>query len=231
MKNNIKYFVSVISILIVFTVIYFVVPYNKINNTTFYLNYAFTLILFIYQIILFYLSLKDKLIKCKLYNYPLIKITLFSVLFSIIICLLMNILNAFINIPIWILIVLFLMNLLFLILGTNITSSAKEIIINNENSIKIKTQNFDDFKTKITLFYKSFNYEPLNESVKKLYDIVIYSDPVSNLKTKEVDEEINLLFNEIKNKSNDKNYEELKLDIDHLIELLNQRNLLCKLGK
>ena len=122
-------------------------------------------------------------------------------------------------------------NLLFLILGTNITSSAKEIIINNENSIKIKTQNFDDFKTKITLFYKSFNYEPLNESVKKLYDTVIYSDPVGNLKTKEVDEEINLLFNEIKNKSNDKNYEELKLDIDHLIELLNQRNLLCKLGK
>lgn len=231
MKNNIKYFVSVISILIVFTVIYFVVPYNKINNTTFYLNYSFTLILFIYQIILFYLSLKDKLIKCKLYNYPLIKITLFSVLFSIIICLLMNILNAFINIPIWILIVLFLINLLFLILGTNITSSAKEIIINNENSIKIKTQNFDDFKTKITLFYKSFNYAPLNEYVKKLYDTVIYSDPVSNLKTKEVDEEINLLFNEIKNKYNDRNYEELKLDIDHLIELLNQRNLLCKLGK
>ena len=58
--------------------------------------------------------------------------------------------------------------------------------MNNE----VKTIFYNDLKTNLEIFKISFGYVPLKDKINKLYDLVLYSDPVSVDEVVELEDKI-----------------------------------------
>lgn len=89
----------------------------------------------------------------------------------------------------------------------------------------------NDLKVNVRKFYSKFKYEPLKNKMKKFYEDVIYSDPVSSPDLYVIEDEINRKFSLLVITYANHEFNKLDNIIDDLISLIEERNYNCKIGK
>ena len=89
----------------------------------------------------------------------------------------------------------------------------------------------NELKIDIKVLADSFDYKPMNKSVNDLKDLIVYSDPVENEETVPLDKEIKQNYDLLKDAIVNKNYELAAQEINKITNLVNTRNLKCKLNK
>ena len=208
MKKTFIRYTSIISIVfVIFNVLVFVVPFSNKNNVAFWIAYAFGDLAIISQIGFSILAFKGKTsFRSMLYGLPIIKLG--YIYFAVQLCfsILTFIINCFVVIPFWIiLVVLVVFNGLFAI-GL-ITTSAYREEIERQDENQPKQTSFiskltDDCKNLVNMYEGSEYYSLL----EKLYEEIRYSDPVSSENLVEIENELNEKFetlkNELENKAN-----------------------------
>ena len=230
MKKITKNYLLIIAIiLVVYSVLVFVIPFTKMNMATFVISYIASVIALLSQIYVAYIAFKgEDNLTSKVYGFPIIKLGYIYLGVQFALSILFYILGAFIDVPVWICIILYVLVLGLAAVGLITTSTYKEAIeeievTKEDNKVFVKELRRD------TLVYSSkIKDQTTKDLFDKFLDIVRYSDPVSNENLKEIENEINRKYEEIKVLVSHDNYLVANKEIENLIDLINRRNLMCK---
>ena len=232
MKNRVRILISLLILFVLYTVCYFAIPYPQKDKTVFALVYVFVTLAFVLQIYPYYICfVKEEDLKSKFYGLPLIRISLYYLVAALVLNFLFNVINAFVALPVLVCTLLNILLLGFSVIGFLAAEGYKEEIEKVEKIEKINTTFIDDLKANARALKNKFNYDPLKAKMKKLHDIVIYSDPISSQDLLSLEDEITRKFNLLQEVYSNKEYDKLEEAMDELINLIDERNLRCKKSK
>lgn len=232
MKKNFKLYIICWAILfVIFNVIAFAVPCLFPNTTkysgSFGIGYTFISLAFIGQLICSYFAIKTENAKKLFLNIPLLTISYTSL---ILVAIVSAIFMAVPILPTWIGAVICIT-----VFGLSAISVIKAKI-----AADIVSEIDDKVKTK-AMFIKSLTIESENlvlsakstqsrAAAQKVYEVVRYSDPMSNIGLADIESQIAYKFNSFSN-AVENNSDGIYEAADEIIHLLNDRNKKCKLLK
>ena len=229
-KNSILLVVSInIVFLIVLNIFAFVVPFNKNNLLIHYLSYGFCELVIILECLLMLLTISSGKEK-RVFGLPLIYNCWIAIGIQSILTIITFILNAFINIYLWLFITIEVIFICLFILQALIGLYFKGRS-NDYTNNKRKNEFMDTLRWRLKSLQSINKNSNIENSLQELVEKAIGSDPISNEGTFEIEEEILSNLNEL-----DINIKESKEDetislINKLSDLLNERNILCKSSK
>ena len=232
MKSHFKYYVIVWVVFIaIFNVIVFVTPngiagVSKFDDS-FWVGYIFIMLAFVIQLGIAWYSLKDDITKT-FYRMPLLPISYVLLIVMLIVgtlCMLIP------NFPVWLGIILCLLVLAFSIVSMVQAQTASSVITDIDTKIKNKTFFIKSLTIDIdSLLARAASHE-MSEELKKVYEVVRYSDPMSNDALSGIESTITIKVSELSEYAGKDDNEEVKRLVKEIIILLDDRNKKCKLLK
>lgn len=234
MKSNLKSNLLTIlcTILVIFNVLYFVIPFKHVDNFVYWFVYIITILSLLSIVLTYFVAFeKVKTLNSKILGYPLIKVGLMYIGSELIVALIFTLINAFIKVEPWILIVTYVLLIgVFTILFVT-KKVVRDEIVKMENQVVEDKKFIKTLRKDMSIFVSTIVETSLKNKMNEALDIVKYSDPVSSKELEEIEDEINELYSLIKNKNLKNEYSDAITKTDKLISLLNERNLLCKDSK
>ena len=219
-------------LLVVFNLTAFLIP-NEIMgiskfSSNFWIGYVFITIFFIGQLVCAYFAFKQESLKKFFYNTSLITISYSATVLSIVVGILCMILPF---VPVWIGAIICLLILGFSAVSVLKAKAAADIV--SEVDEKIKVQTF--FIKSLTMDAKSLvvkaKSDEIKAELKKVYEAIRHSDPMSNDALTDIETQIKLKFNALSKAVISSNAEETETMAEDLLVLVNDRNKKCKLLK
>ncbi len=219
-------------LLVVFNLTAFLIP-NEIMgirkfSSNFWIGYVFITISFIGQLVCAYFAFKQESLKKFFYNVSLITISYSATVLSIVVGILCMILPF---VPVWIGAIICLLILGFSAVSVLKAKAAADIV--SEVDEKIKVQTF--FIKSLTMDAESLvvkaKSDEIKAELKKVYEAIRYSDPMSNDALTDIETQIKLKFNALSKAVISSNAEETETMAEDLLVLVNDRNKKCKLLK
>ncbi len=232
MKNIIKSLLVLITLYILFTVIYFAIPYSHFNEDVFVLIYVVTTVSFIVQGYPIYLYFKkSNNLKSKFYGIPLYLVSLIYLISQLVFAFIACIVNAFCKFPTWLSIVIPVLLLGMTFIGFITTSSYKEELEKMDRKIIADTNFIDNLKSDIKAFNSTFKYDDLKKEMNSLLEMIYYSDPVSNEKLNLIEDDIDKNYISLKDAYFNDDIDRVAMQIKVLKSLIQERNIRCKSEK
>ena len=100
-----------------------------------------------------------------------------------------------------------------------------------DETVKVDTEVVTNFQINIAGIVDCCEDSNLKLELEKLNDAFRFSDPVSNAKTKEAEDKINVLLNELKSNVESNNISESTTLVKRITNALAERNRICKASK
>ena len=233
MSKGLKIYFAIVAILVVMvSVLAFVIPFPKKSYATFIMSFVGIIIALAAQGYVAYLIFKkSSSLRSKIYGIPVIRVSIMYLMFQFIASVVIMAINAFVYVPVFVPVVIFVVLGGLAAIGILITSAAKGIIENIEKEEKQKTAFMNNFKIEIESLENKTDDEAFNKDLHKLIEKVKYSDPMSANELVDVENEMNTVYLSLKDNIANKNLDEAKKDATELSDLVDKRNKLCKLNK
>lgn len=232
MKSNFKYYVIVWAVLVaIFNVIVFVTPseiagVSKFDGS-FWIGYIFIMLTFATQLGVAWYSLKNDITKT-FYRMPLLSISYGSLIAMMVVGILCMVISGF---PGWLGIILCLLVLAFSIVSMVQAQTASSVIDDIDTKIKNKTFFIKSLTVDIDSLLARAASAEMFEELKKVYEAVRYSDPMSNDALDGVESTITIKVSELSERVGKADIEGVKELAKEIVILLNDRNKKCKLLK
>lgn len=232
MKSNFKYYVIVWVVLVaIFNVIVFVTPNEVVGvsklDGSFWVGYIFIMITFVAQLGVAWYSLKDDITKT-FYRMPLLSISYGSLIAMMAVGILCMVIPGF---PVWVGIILCLLVLAFSIVSMMQAQAAASVIGDIDTKIKNKTFFIKSLTVDIDSLLARAASSEMSEELKKVYEAVRYSDPMSNDALSGIESSITIKVSELSECVGKADIEGVKVLVKEINILLNDRNKKCKLLK
>lgn len=232
MKAKFNFYLIVwVALLVMFHVVVFVTP-NEIAGLSkfggaFWVGYVFVLVVFLCQLGVTWYAWKDDVEKT-FYHIPMIQ----SSYGTLIVMMLMGTACMVIpQFPIWLGIIFCLLILAFGFISVVKTQAAIETVEEIDTKIKNKTVFIKVLTADIEDLMSHTEVDNITEELKKVYDTVKYSDPVSREALSDIETQITLKVNELADAIQKEDIETVKNVAKELIILLNDRNKKCMILK
>lgn len=233
MRKNFKYYVFCWFILVLlFHIIVLLIPnevvrMNKFNGT-FWVSYGGILLAFIGQLLCAYFTFKEENKQKIFYNLPLITISYFATLISVVLGAIFMVIPSLPNYLGAIACVL--------VLGLNTISVIKaKAAADMVGFIENKVQNNTHFIKSLTVDMENLKEQamtdPIKAEVKKIYEAVRYSDPISNDALADLESQIVEKYDALTQAVAQGNLGMVQAVAGEMIILINNRNKKCKLLK
>lgn len=233
MKKVFKYYLSIwVILLAVFNVAVFVSPseaggYTKFGGA-FWVGYIFITLSFIGQLICAYFAFKADNLQKFFYNVPLIRISRTGLVLTVI---LGTLCMAIPNLPNWIGIILCLAVLAFTAISVIKATAAGDIVSGIDEKIESKAYFIKALTADAEALMSAAKTPELKAEVKKVYEAIRYSDPMSNAALEEINEQIQNQFSVFADAVKAEDSDLASSSSDELIILIDNRNKKCKLLK
>lgn len=233
MKKGFKYYLSIwVILLAVFNVAVFVSPgeaggYSKFGGA-FWVGYIFITLSFIGQLICAYFAFKADNLQKFFYNVPLIRISRIGLVLTVI---LGTLCMAIPNLPNWIGVILCLAVLAFTAISVIKATAAGDILSGIDKKIESKTYFIKALTADAEALMSAAKTPELRAEVKKVYEAIRYSDPMSNAALEEINEQIQNQFSVFEDAVKSEDSELASSSSEELIVLMDKRNKKCKLIK
>lgn len=233
MRKNFKYYVFCWFILVLlFHIIVLLIPnevvrMNKFNGT-FWVSYGWILLAFIGQLLCAYLTFKEENKQKIFYNLPLITISYFATLISVVLGAIFMVIPS---LPSYLGAIACV-----LVLGLNTISVIKaKAAADMVGFIENKVQNSTHFIKSLTIDMENLKEQamsdPIKAEVKKVYEAVRYSDPISNDALADLESQIVEKYDALTQAVAQGNLGMVQAVAGEMIILINNRNKKCKLLK
>lgn len=233
MKKGFKYYLSIwVILLAVFNVAVFVSPgeagrYTKFGGA-FWVGYIFITLAFIGQLICAYIAFKADNLQKFFYNVPLIRISRIGLVLTAI---LGTLCMAIPNLPNWIGVILCLAVLAFTAISVIKATAAGDIVSGIDEKIESKAYFIKALTADAETLISAAKTPELRAKVKKVYEAIRYSDPMSNAALEEINEQIQNQFSVFADSVKAGDSGLASSYSDELIILIDNRNKKCKLIK
>lgn len=232
MKKGIKFYAPCWAIvLIVFNVITFSVPITvNVNKFTpsFWIGYAFIILMFIAQLACSILFFKQDSKEKKFLNVPVISLSYMALLVSIIVG---AVAMAVPFIPYWVGIILDVLIVAFYAIAIISSKAAADTIENIDKKVKAQTFFIKSLTVDAESLLPRAKSDETKAIAKKVYEAIRYSGPMSNEALSPVESQITIKFNEFSNALIEDNKPLAESIGNELIILVNDRNKKCRLSK
>ena len=232
-KKGFKYyFVTWLILLSVFNVAVFVSPDAAGGMTkfggAFREGYIFITLAFIGQLICAYFAFKADSTKKFFYKIPLIQISRGGLILTLIfgaMCM------AIPNLPNWIGVVLCFVVLAFTAISIVKATAAGDIVSEIDEKVEIKTSLIKALAADAESLMSVAKAPELMTEVKKVYQALRYSDPVSNASLDEINCQVQNQFSVFANAVKSEDSDLTVSSSEELLVLIDERNKKCKLLK
>ena len=220
-KNSLMSYLALGVVFALFNVIAFVVPTDK--TATFWTAYAFSVVAFAVQIPLWRIAFgKKDTLKSKFLGIPVIHVGITYLIIQLIAFAVFMILPT---LPVWLAVVVCTIILAISALCAIAGQAGANEINRVEEKIKVKRAFIQFLQTDIEMLYESETDTETKAALKKLAEMVRFSDPMSHEMLGELESRISAKVEEMKT-ATDK-----KALIEEITTLLTERNKKCKILK
>lgn len=217
-------------LLVVYIVAFLIIPFNKIAAS--WISFAFTIIAIAASLFVFNQAFNSKeTLVSKIYGYPIFRVGAVYALAQLAIGIVICAIGAFFVVPYWVALLLSIIMLGAAAIGVIITDNTRDLVEHVDETAKVDTEVVTNFQIDIAGIVDCCEDSNLKSELEKLNDAFRFSDPVSNAKTKEAEDKINALLNELKANVESNNISESTTLIKRITNALAERNRICKASK
>ena len=217
-------------ILVVYIIGFLIIPFNKIAAS--WISFAFTIIAIAASLFVFNQAFNSKeTLVSKIYGYPIFRVGAVYALAQLAIGIVICAIGAFVAVPYWVALLLSIIMLGAAAIGVIITDNTRDLVEHVDETVKVDTEVVTNFQINIAGVVDCCEDSNLKLELEKLNDAFRFSDPVSNAKTKEAEDKINVLLNELKANVESNNISESTTLVKKITNALAERNRICKASK
>ncbi len=233
MKNLFKYYGVCWAVLVaVFNLIVFIVPNEMVGMNkfggAFWSGYVFIMLAFAGQLVCAYFAFKAENKQKFFYSLPLITISYAATIASVIVGTLCMVIP---NLPNWVGIIICLVILAFSAVSVVKAKAAADVVSEIDKKIKVKTLFIKSLTVDVESLMARAKTDEINAELKKVYEAVRYSDPMSDEALSGIESQITLKFDLLSKAVAEGNAEAVRSAAEELVILINDRNKKCKLLK
>ncbi|MCR5307894.1 MAG: hypothetical protein K6E24_02740 [bacterium] len=233
MSKGLKIYFAIMAIIaIMFTVLAFVIPFEKKSYATFIVSYVGVLVALAVQCYVGVLVFKKSTsLRSKVYGIPVIRVSIIYLILQMITSVVLMITNAFVLVPVFIPAIILVLLTGFAAIGVLITVGAKSIIESIEKEEKQKTAFMNNFKIEVESLENKTSDSDFNKDIHKFVEKVKYSDPMSANELVDIENEISIKYDTLKDNILNEKLDDAKKDLAEINDLVDKRNRMCKLNK
>lgn len=217
-------------LLVVYVIAFLIIPFNKVAAS--WISFAFTIIAIASSLLVFYFAFNAKeTIVSKIYGYPIFRVGAVYAMAQLSLGIIICIIAAFVSVPYWVALLLSIILLGAATIGVIITDNTRDLVEKIDEATVADTENNTYFQINIEGIIDCCENDALKEKLGKLSEAFRFSDPVSNSHTKESEEKIGTLLDELKSLVENNNVTEATTYIKKISNALAERNRICKATK
>ena len=234
-KNNRSGIVTTVVItaviLVLLNVCTFAIPFNKIDLAAHLTAYGCAEFVFLAEMVIILTQLfTGENSNQKILSLPIVFFGYVTVAIQALATFVFYLTNAFVQVPIWIVIIVECV-----ILGLGIIQITKGFFfkVRNEeyHESKASTAFMDEFRAELKVLNRINKNENISRPLEDLLDVALGSDPVTNDKTTEKEKKLHELLSELNEVMKSGSEEKCREAIEKTKNALIERNALCKMGK
>ncbi len=215
---------------VIFNAITFIVPNEvfgliRFDKPVFWISYSFVNIVLIAFLIIAIIFFKGEKADNKFLSIPLISTAYVGLIVVVIIG---SIFMALPVLPVWLSAIICILVAGYFIIACVKAESAKNIVEKIEENVKQKTQFIKMSILDVESIYNRAPTEDIKSTVKKVYEALKYSDPMSNSALEEIESEIAVMLRKLKDVVVKNEQNMVKDVVTELLILVKERNSKCK---
>ena len=216
-------------LLVVFVVLVTAIPFEKNNSS--WVSFVFGIVSIITScVVTMYAFSKGNSIKSKLYGFPIFKVGAIYLLAQMLVCIVMFILGAYLDVPAWISVILGIVLAALCFVGVLLTDNAVDVIEKIDAKTEEQIKVMKTFTVSVECVKAVCTNKELYPALEKLEEAFRYSDPVSSEATQAIEETIQneiISLTDIVRDNGENAVEKIK----EIEGLLTSRNAICKRSK
>lgn len=223
-----RVFAVVVVLLVVFSVIAFVLPYEK--NNIFWLSYLFGILAVVVQLYMLKVSFgKEKSVKSKFYGFPIAQIGVVYLIVQIAVSILFICLASIV--PIQIPVILYVILLAAAVIGFIAADTVRDEIERQDMQLAKNVSCMQELRSKAASLPALCEDVETKKILTDLSDKFKYSDPVSSPAVEEAEKEIVVTMSELQSAVVENHIGCIKSLCQKVSMSLDERNRICKLSK
>lgn len=228
MKKTLKFYVICWAILlVVFHIVAFLLPGRKFSGS-FWIGYVFIALAMIGQLVCAYVSFQQDNLQKFFYHVPLITISYSAAILMAVVGILCM---AIPFLPAWVGAIVCLLILGFSIVSVIKARAAADIVENLDDKTKAQTFFMQSLTAQAESLLAKATNEQIKSALKGVYEVIRYSDPMSNYGLADIEGQIAQKFAALSSAVASENPEQVKAAAEDLLALVSDRNKKCKLLK
>ncbi len=229
MKKSVLYtIIAFAAVLVVYCVAFLVIPFPKLAAS--WVEFGFTVLAICLSGAVFAYAFRRS-VKSKLYGFPLFKVALIYVAVQFAAGVVICVVAAFVNVPVWVSIVVSVPLLAFGTLGFVATDSAKSVVEQIDAATQSSTHTIEKLQTEVATIIDNCADANAREGMEKLAELLRYSDPVSCPETLELENDLVAKTAQLRDRVKENNFVEATALTNEIKTNLAERNRLCKFYK
>ena len=215
--------------IVVYLFAFLIVPFPK--SAASWISFVFTLVAFVSScFITMYAFKENEPLDSKVYGFPIFKVGAMYAIAQFVFGLLICILASFMQMPVWIPLLVSVVFLAAAAIGVIAADNIKDVVIEQKEAVEVQTKVMKTFTVDLS-YVSSLTKEPvLSKAVEKLAEEFRFSDPVSNEATEKIELQLNEEVDKLASLIKD-NPEEAFKQIEFIKSILDKRNRIAKESK
>lgn len=222
-KKLLRGYILIVFILIIY--IAAIIPFAK--TSVFWIALAFSLPAFLMQIYTLHVVMRNQaLIKDKLYDFPIMRIS--ALYLAVQLCISLLLMGFAKKIPVFAVVIIETVILAAAVMGLFAISSARTEAVRQDVQLKKDLAKMKELQAQVNLLISQCGESQIREILVRLVEEIRYSNPVSGEATEKIEDEITVLQTEIETAALDGDVENVTEYCDRMTGLLKERDRICK---
>ena len=221
-RSSVTCLVSLI-VLVAYNILYFVIPFNRdLSGAAFWISYGVTNFLILFNLLTVYLGFKDKSLRSRVFGIPIVTLGVYFTIIQFVADILIMSIGNFVKIPYWVVVVFEVLLLAAAFISLIARKAYKDTIITIDT--KAEEDFIKDLRIQLdTLVHVSISDAQLKNNLRKLYETVKYTTPVSKKCVYEIEEDISSKVAALKKAVQEENVIKANGLIDDITNLIRER--------